>query len=115
MRKRNLNIINAGTSFKYDPIMLHLVSQMKLEKGQFIVLQSNCAEFNEVLWGGVIFYMNDLFPFDEFQYLLDGGFIRAREATLSEKAMCYHTYERTNHSACSLNGIQFYLNYEASH
>lgn len=88
--------------------------KMKLEKGQFIVLHSNCEEFNEVLWGGVIFYMNDQFPFDEFQYLLDGGFIKAREATLGEKAMCYHTYERTNYTACSLNGIQFYLNYEAS-
>lgn len=90
------------------------LNKMKLEKGKFIVLHSNCAEFNEVLWGGVIFYMNDLFPFDEFQYLLDNGFIKAREATLGEKAMCYHTYERTNHSACSLNGIQFYLNYEAN-
>lgn len=27
MRKRNLDIINPGTSFKYDPIMLHLVFQ----------------------------------------------------------------------------------------
>lgn len=88
--------------------------KMKLEKGKYIVLHSNCTEFNEILWGGVVFYMNDQFPFDEFQYLLDNGFIKAREATLGEKAMCYHTYERTNYSACSLNGIQFYLNYEAN-
>ena len=88
---------------------------MKLVRYNYVVLYSACNEFREILWNGVIFYMNDEFPIDEFQYLIDGGFLWGREASVTEKAMCYHTYDSTNHSACSLNGVQFYLDYERKH
>lgn len=102
-----------NTNFNYDSDFYDsLKTKMKLERGNFVVLYSACNEFREILWNGVIFYMNDEFPIDEFQYLLDSGFIWGREASVTEKAMCYHTYDTTNHSACSLNGVQFYLDYE---
>jgi hypothetical protein len=93
--------------FNYDNSL-----EMKLVRGNYVVLYSACNEFREILWNGVIFYMNDDFPMDEFQYLLDSGFIWGREASLTEKAMCYNLYDTSNYSACSLNGVQFYLDYE---
>lgn len=102
-----------NTNFNYDKDFYDsLKTKMKLERGNFVVLYSACNEFKEILWNGVIFYMNEEFPIDEFQYLIDSGFIWGREASITEKAMCYHTYDTTNYSACSLNGVQFYLDYE---
>lgn len=105
-----------SVNFKnYDRKFYDSLKKMKLVKGNYVVLYSACNEMREILWNGVIFYMNDEFPIDEFQYLLDSGFIWGREASTQEKAMCFHTYDTTNHSACSLNGVQFYLDYERKH
>ena len=48
MRKRNLEIINPGTSFKYDPIMLHLVFQ-KLGKASKLTCELCYLNIHPVL------------------------------------------------------------------
>jgi hypothetical protein len=77
-----------------------------LVKNEMLVfkLDKNLIEDLEIdLTIEVVVFMNDLFPFNQFQDLIDISVISFRKPTDKEKKLCYEHFEKTGLISLLLN------------
>ena len=59
-----------------------------------------------------VFYVNDKFPINEFQQLINKGVYTGRDASLEEKEYCFWCYEKTNKEGADLSGLTNWLEWK---
>jgi hypothetical protein len=59
-----------------------------------------------------VFYVNDKFPINEFQQMINKGVYTGRDASLEEKEYCFWCYEKTNKEGADLSGLTNWLEWK---
>jgi len=55
-----------------------------------------------------LFYLNNEFPIEEMQYLINEGDYYARPATTQEKEVCFWVYDKLDKTSFDLSDIDFW-------